>query len=112
MGKPHFSKIKKSSASIAEDKKFLWYHLSLPRMRPHGILTDPQAVSGPTRLRLLHEIQQSRSERNSTPRPSLPCTVRQLSGKADGCVLVFINALRIGMALSLALWIVEVKQKA
>ena len=78
-------------------------------MRPHGILTDPQAVSGPTRLRLLHEIQQSRSERNSTPQPSLPCTDRQFSGKADGCVLVFINALLIGIDPSLAPQTGEVK---
>ena len=42
-----------SPAYIAEDKNFLWYHLSLPLSRPHGILIDPQAVSGPTRLRLL-----------------------------------------------------------
>ena len=36
-----------SSAKIAEDKKFSWYHLSLPLSKgPYGILTDPQAISG------------------------------------------------------------------
>ena len=53
-----------------------------PSRGPHGILTDPQAVSGPTRLRLLtFPFQRSHSERNSTPRFSLPCTKRQLSGR-------------------------------
>ena len=52
-----------------------------PIRRPHGTLTGPQAVSGPTRLHLLH-VQQSHSERYSTSRPPLPCTNRQLSGGA------------------------------
>jgi len=75
---------KKSSAFTAEDKKFLWYHLSLsPKRGPHGILTDPQAVPGHTRLPLLAFFQGSHSERNSTPRFSLPCTNRQFSEKNE-----------------------------
>lgn len=30
---------KQSPLPTAEDKKFLWYHLSSPPRRPHGILT-------------------------------------------------------------------------
>ena len=39
----------------AEDRKFPWYHLSLPLAGPHGILTDPQAVPGHPRLPLLKD---------------------------------------------------------
>ena len=52
----------------------------IPLWGPHGILTDPQAVPGPTRLCLLF-FQQSRSERNSISQFSLPCTNRQFSGR-------------------------------
>ena len=52
----------------------------IPFRGPHGILTDPQAVSGPTRLFLLY-FQKSHSERYSTRGFSLPRTTRQLSGK-------------------------------
>ena len=86
--------MKKSSAKTAEDKKFLWYHLSLPHTQPHGIQLDPQAISGSSRLRLL-QFQQSHSERNSMPSLSLPRTNRQLSGNAIWYVLVFIIVLRI-----------------
>jgi len=55
----------KSPLQNAEDKKFLWYHLSLPHMRPHGIKSIRKLYrafpSSPTK------VQQSRSERNSTP---------------------------------------------
>ena len=59
---------------------------------PHGILTDPQAVPGPTRLRLLTltiPFQRSHSERNSTPCTSLPCSHRQLSGRWKGACTGF-----------------------
>ena len=39
-------KIESPLPKKAEDKNFLWYHLSLPRARPRGIGVDPQAVSG------------------------------------------------------------------
>ena len=67
-------------------------------MGPHGILADPQAVPGPTRLPLL-SFQASRSERNSASQLPLPFTCRQLSGKAVGRVLVFIIALRYAFSL-------------
>ena len=92
------SKIKNPLPKTAEDKKFLWYHLNLPLAGPHGILTDPQAVSGPTRPALL-AFQAGRSERNSASWLSLPFTCRQLSGKAVGRVLVFIIALRYVFSL-------------
>jgi hypothetical protein len=90
--------MQKILCQTAEDKKFLWYHLSLPHMGPHGILADPQAVPGPTRLPLL-SVQESRSERYSAPSFSLPCTYRQLSGRTVWRLLVFIIALRYAFSL-------------
>ena len=97
-GEPMAHKKQKSSARKQRTRKFLWYHLNLPLARPHGILADPQAVSGPTRPALL-AFQAGRSERNSASWLSLPFTCRQLSGKAVGRVLVFIIALRYAFSL-------------
>ena len=85
--------MKKSSAITAEDKKFLWYHLSLPLAGPHGILADPQAVPGPTRLHLLGF---SKATPKGIPHPDPHCLAPTGSSlaKRQLCVLIFIIVFR------------------
>ena len=96
---------KKSSANTAEDKKFLWYHLSLPPWGPHGILTDPQAVPGHTRLRLLLRGQSmscfSKATPKGIPRQRSHCLAATGSSLRERmrCVLVFITVLFIRFCL-------------
>ena len=80
----------KSPLQNAEDKKFLWYHLSLPHTRPRGI----------DKIRKLYRAFPSSPTKGSA-KPLrkefytavlLPCTDRQLSEKTDGCILIFILA--------------------
>jgi len=96
LGKTPCFRNKKSSAANAEDKKFLWYHLSLPLAGPHGILIDPQAVSGPTRLRLLYF---SKAAPKGIPYPDPHCLAPTGSSLAKPCgyVLVFIIALSVSV---------------
>ena len=64
---------------------------------PHGIQTDPQAVPGPTRLRLLCF---SKATPTGIPHPGPHCLAPTGSSLAEpsGRVLVFINVLSVCIA--------------
>ena len=69
-----------------------------PMRRPHGILADPQAVSGPTRLRLLSNFSEAAPK--GIPHPIPHCLAPTGSSLAEMCgyVLVFIHALSVCIA--------------
>ena len=83
---------KKPSASTSRGQEIL---VVPPQFTPQRGLTGSRQIRRLYRALPVFpywSLQESRSERNSRPRLSLPCTNRQLSGKAFGSVLIFIHA--------------------
>jgi len=88
----------KALCQKAEDKKILWYHLNLPHTGPHGVLTNPHAVTG---VPVFAYLIFSKAAPKGIPYPGPHCLAPPGSSLAErsGYVLVFIIALSISVAI-------------